>query len=587
MENKISSNKNIVTKLNVNKNFHNSHTNKNMKNIKQSYPVLKKIKALNKDVITEHTYIPRPNILKILAKHENQLINDETNKKIIPLRKKISNYQMENEKILKEVNELRTENNSFINRYKMSGLLTPKSNSHFLKLGLSPKIIKDINSEGHRISDILNKTNIFDKSLLLNKKYANFARNVIEQRNPELINDSQFITKMNENLKERKNNDLFTNTNYIIDKKNRRKRVSIYSQLLNKDNYDKKTKVSISQLISEFNIINNDIKMISNYKIINERKQRKLRKKKLLKSLKKIQKELANSEANKIDNDETNKNFSRIKTEEKAKILKRLRCRNLYVKSSNSLSSANFKNKNEEIDGNNYNRFSYRKKATNSNFNKSSTKKDFINESSFKSLNFSEFINSNNKYAQAQKNKRKDFNIFNKIEDNKNNPKYISRFNGNKLSDNLSLEEWKINAINMTEEDKNLAKSEIRRINLEAYRRRKNQVLQNLYNNMKIKSFSENKKDISEYLKKYKGTVIKEPNYEKGSQIFKIVNDFIEKSNEYNLPNEMNKIRNKTNLYSYKNTKKFHDIVKLNNKVQNLMYDYAEDILDLNNDIKK
>ena len=579
MENKSSPTKHS---FNVNKN-QNSNTDNNMKNKGLTFPVLKKIKTLNKDVINDHSYIPRANVLKILVKHENLVMNDETYKKVIPLRKKICNYQLKNEKVLKEVNELRTENNSFINRYKMSGLLTPRSNSQFLKLGLSPKIIKDINSEGHKISDIINKTNIFDKSLLLNKKYANFARNVIEERNPELINDSKFITKMNENLKERQNNDLFTNSNYTTNNKNRRKsRASIYSKLVNKANQEKKTKVSISQLISEFNIINNDIKMISNYKNINERKKRRLRKKEMLKNLKKIQKELANLEANKI---ETNKNSSKIKSEEKEKILKRLRCRSLYVKSSNYLSSANPENKNEKIDVDNFNRYSLRKKPTN--FNKSSTNKDFINDSSYKSLNFSGFLNSSNKNDQIQKNKRKDFNIFNKIEDDKNNSKYISRFNANKLSDCLSLEEWKTNPINMTEEEKNLPESERRRINLEAFKRRKNQFLQNLYNNMKIKSFSENKNDISEYLKKYKGTVIKEPNYEQGSHIYKIVNDFIEKSNEYNLPNEMNKIRNKTNLYSYKNTKKFHDIVKLNNKVQNLMYDYAEDILDLNNDIKK
>ena len=69
--------------------------------------------------------------------------------------------------------------------------------------------------------------------------------------------------------------------------------------------------------------------------------------------------------------------------------------------------------------------------------------------------------------------------------------------------------------------------------------------------------------------------------------IYRIVNDFVEKSNGYNIINEINKIRSKTNLYSYKNSKRFQDIMKLNNKVQYLIYDYAEDILDLNNDIKK
>ena len=40
-------------------------------------------------------------------------------------------------------------------------------------------------------------------------------------------------------------------------------------------------------------------------------------------------------------------------------------------------------------------------------------------------------------------------------------------------------------------------------------------------------------------------------------------------------------------MFSYKRSRKFEEILKLNNKVHNLIYDYAEDILDLNNDIKK
>ena len=567
----------------INKIFQNSNTNNNMKAKKLTIPILKKIKVLNKDVINEHSYIPRPNVLKILVKHEDKILTDEAHKKIIPLRKKISNYHIKNQKVLREINELRNENNSFLNRYKMSGLLTPKNNSHFLKLGLSPKIINDINSEGYKISDILNNTNIFDKSLLLNKRYANFARNVIEEKNPELINDSKFMKKLNENLMERKNNDLFTNSNYSTVKKNRRRRTSIYSQLMNKDNHDKKTKVSISQLISEFNIINDDIKMISNYKNIKEREMKKLGKK--FKNTKKINKVLANFEANKIDEKETNKTVSQIKSKEKDRIFKRLRCRSFNIKRPNTLASTNLKIKNEVSEENSFNRFSEGKKIKK--FNKSSTKKDFLIDSPLKSLNYSGFINISNDNDQKQKNKRNNFNIYNKIEDDKNNSKNLSQFNGNKLSDYLSLEEWKANPINMTEEYKNLPEAERRRINLEAYKKHKNQVLQHLYNNIKIKSFSENKNDISEYLKKYKGVVIKEPNYEEGSHIYRIVNDFVEKSNGYNITNEINKIRSKTNLYSYKNSKRFQDIMKLNNKVQYLIYDYAEDILDLNNDIKK
>ena len=135
---------------------------------------------------------------------------------------------------------------------------------------------------------------------------------------------------------------------------------------------------------------------------------------------------------------------------------------------------------------------------------------------------------------------------------------------------------------NRTKED-----IEKNKLNVEEYKKRKKNVLQNLYNNIKIKHFEEIKKDISDYLQKYKGAVVKEPNYEKGSKIYTLINDFIEKTNDYNLPKEISRIRNKTNLFSFKRTKKFQDIVKMNNKIQNLIYDYAEDILDFNNDIRK
>ena len=102
-----------------------------------------------------------------------------------------------------------------------------------------------------------------------------------------------------------------------------------------------------------------------------------------------------------------------------------------------------------------------------------------------------------------------------------------------------------------------------------------------------MKRFDENKKDISEYFKICKGINIKEPNYETGSQIYNVINDFITKTKNYNLANEIPKIRNKTNVFYYKRSKKFQDILKLNNKMDNLIYDYVEDILDLNNDIKK
>ena len=120
--------------------------------------------------------------------------------------------------ISEEINKLRKETKPFLNRYHMSGLLTPKSNFHYIKLGISKNIIKDINSEGYNLTDVLNKANIFDKSLLLNKKYANFARSIIEETNPELINDSNYISKMNETLYEKRYNDLFKHNDNLMNK---------------------------------------------------------------------------------------------------------------------------------------------------------------------------------------------------------------------------------------------------------------------------------------------------------------------------------------------------------------------------------
>ena len=109
---------------------------------------------------------------------------------------------------------LRNESKSFLDKYKTSLLLTPKNESHFLKLGINEKIIKDIELEGYKMNDILNKTNIFDKSLILIKRDANFARKIMEEKNSELIIDDKYIIKMNESLNELKNNDYLTYNNY-------------------------------------------------------------------------------------------------------------------------------------------------------------------------------------------------------------------------------------------------------------------------------------------------------------------------------------------------------------------------------------
>ena len=169
--------------------------------------------------------------------------------------------------------------------------------------------------------------------------------------------------------------------------------------------------------------------------------------------------------------------------------------------------------------------------------------------------------------------------------------KYNTRLNG-ELSKHYSLIE-KCNSENKMCDNnipkkitlKNI-KSEKRKSNIEPYNNIKYNFLQRIYKNIQLKSFNENKKDISDYLQIYKGINIREPNFEKGSKLYNIINDFLNKTSSYNLPYEINKIRNKTNVFDYKKSFQFDNIKKLNNKINNLIYDSAEDILDLNNDIK-
>ena len=230
MKNQINSTKNIFKKIDINSTKKSFKTDNKSKNNLIYIPDIRKIKQFNQNnIINDHSYIPKPNILKILVKHQKSGLTDDTHKIIVPLRNRICDYQNKNEIINKEIKELRSETKTFLHRYKMSGLLTPKNNSHFLKLGISDKIINDIISEGYKMTDVLNKTNIFDKSILLNKHYANFARNIKENKNPELINDSNYIMKMNESLNEKKNSDLFTHSNSLTDRKKTRRRISIYN----------------------------------------------------------------------------------------------------------------------------------------------------------------------------------------------------------------------------------------------------------------------------------------------------------------------------------------------------------------------
>lgn len=578
MKNQINSSKNIFKKIDINSTKKSFKTDNKSKNNLIYIPDIRKIKQFNQNnIINDHSYIPKPNILKILVKHQKSGLTDDTHKIIVPLRNRICDYQNKNEIINKEIKELRSETKTFLHRYKMSGLLTPKNNSHFLKLGISDKIINDIISEGYKMTDVLNKTNIFDKSILLNKHYANFARNIIENKNPELINDSNYIMKMNESLNEKKNSDLFTHSNSLTDRKKTRRRISIYNIDFNKQKIEEETKVSVAQLINEFNIINKDLKIITNQKILKERKKREIREKEMIKeSILNIKKTLSSLESDKKIGNKNKKEFPLIK------------------KSTLENNEINTSQKNKKINIENFNRFSLpnlillRRKSMFNNISKSNSIKDSTDNPLTKSFKLSTYLNKENKNDESYKNKRKNFNSIKRTKEKINSTRNIPKVNKSNFLQALSIDDLNnSNHINKTEDSKmssKLIKSESK---YEEYKKRKNHFLQNLYNNIKIKRFNENKNDISDYLRIYKGASIKEPNYEKGSQIYNLINEFIKKTKEYNLPNEINKIRNKTNMFSYKRSRKFEEILKLNNKVHNLIYDYAEDILDLNNDIKK
>jgi hypothetical protein len=578
MKDQINSSKNIFKKIDINTTKKSFKTDNKSKNNLIYIPDIRKIKQFNQNnIINDHSYIPKPNILKILVKHQKSGLTDDTHKIIVPLRNRICDYQNKNEIISKEIKELRSETKTFLHRYKMSGLLTPKNNSHFLKLGISDKIINDIISEGYKMTDVLNKTNIFDKSILLNKHYANFARNIIENKNPELINDSNYIMKMNESLNEKKNSDLFTHSNSLTDRKKTRRRISIYNIDFNKQKIEEETKVSVAQLINEFNIINKDLKIITNQKILKERKKREIREKEMIKeSILNIKKTLSSLESDKKIGNKNKKEFP---------LIKKSTLENNEIKTSQ---------KNKKINIENFNRFSLpnlillRRKSMFNNLSKSNSIKDSTDNPLTKSFKLSTYLNKENKSDESYKNKRKNFNSIKRIKEKINSTRNIPKVNKSNFLQALSIDDLNnSNHINKTEDSKmssKLIKSESK---YEEYKKRKNHFLQNLYNNIKIKRFNENKNDISDYLRIYKGASIKEPNYEKGSQIYNLINEFIKKTKEYNLPNEINKIRNKTNMFSYKRSRKFEEILKLNNKVHNLIYDYAEDILDLNNDIKK
>jgi hypothetical protein len=131
----------MFTKINIKQKLNTLKTENLVKNNLILLPTFRKIKSLNKN--SDHSYIPKPQILKILVSHQNKkTTKDDKNELVIPLRNKICEYQTKNEMISEEINKLRKETKPFLNRYHMSGLLTPKSNFHYIKLGISKNIIK-------------------------------------------------------------------------------------------------------------------------------------------------------------------------------------------------------------------------------------------------------------------------------------------------------------------------------------------------------------------------------------------------------------------------------------------------------------
>ena len=233
MKNEMTSIKGSFSRIKLNKRQQTPNVYNKIKSNNVIKSNLKKAKSLNKIFINYRSCIPKQKLLKILVKHQNNNKSNDNNNFINTLRNRVCNYQTKNEIIAKEIKELRDETKIFIKRYNMSGLLTPKSNSHFLKLGLSKDAIKDINYEGYKVSEVINKTNIFDKSLLLNRQYAKFARNILAENNPELINDSIYIGKMNKSLNEKKNGEYFKFNNNLNEGTNIKKRSTMYSEFLN------------------------------------------------------------------------------------------------------------------------------------------------------------------------------------------------------------------------------------------------------------------------------------------------------------------------------------------------------------------
>ena len=544
-------------------------------------------------------YIPKENILKILVKYYNKNKISKTQNIIAPLRTKICTFQEKHDKISKEIEELDKETKPFISRYKLSGLLTPKNNSQFLKLGVAQKTINEFNYLGYKMNDVINKTNIFDQSLLLNRQYDNFVKYVSVSKDSELMNDTNYISKINDGLIAKKNSELFE-INKIYDKKIKFKE--------NKNENQKDIKISRIQLSNTFNDINRTLKMINDKNYLKEKKIKIIENKNKKENIKNIKKDILNTnisindlekEKNKKDdfydfNKDLNFikiNNNNIKNKSELNFYNNSLKKNTHCLTPNNETASSFLFNKSFLSTSFPEKTNYNNNCLNNltTISKNKNKKDiFENEIYNSNINYS-FFSLPSSLKNINKNNIKDNNISNKLL--RNTLKYSKKLNNNILKLNPLLKIQNQNKIYENNIPNTFSlidiKSEKRKSKIEEYYNIKHNVLQRLYKNLKMKTFSENKKEISEYLQKYKGSNIEEPNFEKGSKLYNLINDFLNKSSDYNLPYEINKIRSRTNVFDYKKNFQFNEIKNLNNRINNLIYDCAEDILDLNNDIKK
>ena len=439
------------------------------------------------------------------------------------------------------------------------------------------------------MNDIINKANIFDKSLILNKEYNKFEQFINNCNNSELINDANFINNIKKGLIEKNNRKQFEINN-----------IKSYggNKLFNNDS---NINISNLQLSNTFTNINNTLKNLTENNYLKENKNKNDRNKK------EKEKENENIKMEIIRTNETINDLNKHNLNLNDKII------SLPLIEKNN-SNKDFKygfNKNKQLNSltpnsketsktsqiNNLslstsfpesNKHLFNKNLKNISLIKNISNNDLVENENYKEKEFSSLSSKNLLSSLTNANPRnyiiKKY-IKSKIRHNerKNNTINLIKSNlkiNNIESNNFSLDETNFNL------KKNFNKLSNKKTAIEEYNNFKNIFLLHLYKRIKLKTFNENKKEISDYLRRYKGIEIKKPNLEKGSELYNLINTFINKSVKYNLPNKINKIRNKTNIFDYKKTLQLEEFKKLDNKIKNLIYNCAEDILNLNNDIK-